>query len=205
MTFLKSALFATVSLVALPVFAQNAAPQPAEEATTGFSDIIVTARKTEEKLQDVPLTIKALTGTDLQDRGIASVSELSQYTPGLTYSPDFGRTGERPVIRGISALRQEAPQPVSIFVNGVFVRDAALGLVLDDAERVEVIKGPQSALYGRSTYAGAINYITTKPGNKLAGKMSVTIGGRRRAHDFGRRDAADRSGCALGPGPRAAL
>ena len=177
MTFLKPALFATVALIALPVFAQNAVPQPAEEATTGFSDIIVTARKTEEKLQDVPLTIKALTGTDLQDRGIASVSELSQYTPGLTYSPDFGRTGERPVIRGISALRQEAPQPVSIFVNGVFVRDAALGLVLDDAERVEVIKGPQSALYGRSTYAGAINYITTKPGNELTGKMSVTIAG----------------------------
>jgi iron complex outermembrane recepter protein len=176
MSPMKPILLATAALVAQPVMAQNTSAVPAAD-TTGFGDIVVTARKTEEKLQDVPLTIKALSGQDLADRGIASVSELSQYTPGLTYSPDFGRTGERPVIRGISALRSEAPQPVSIFVNGVFVRDAALGLVLDDAERVEVIKGPQSALYGRSTYAGAINYITVKPGNEAKGKLSATISG----------------------------
>ena len=172
---LKSILLATTMVMAVPSFAQTApAPEPEGD---GFADIIVTARKTEEKLQEVPLSIKALTGQDIQDRGIASVAELSQYTPGLTYSPDFGRTSERPVIRGISALRPEAPQPVSVFVNGVFVRDAALGLVLDDAERVEVIKGPQSALYGRSTYAGAINYITVKPGNDFKGKISATIAG----------------------------
>ncbi len=179
-SFFRGTSLAAIAAAALAASAsaQTAAPAPADDnATTGFTDIVVTARKTEEKLQDVPLTIKALTGQDLQDRGIGSVSELSQFTPGLTYSPDFGRTGERPVIRGISALRSEAPQPVSIFVNGVFVRDAALGLVLDDAERVEVIKGPQSALYGRSTYAGAINYITVKPGNELAAKFSATVAG----------------------------
>jgi iron complex outermembrane recepter protein len=171
------ALAATGVTMPTMVAAQST-PAAGEAANTGFGDIVVTARKTEEKLQDVPLTIKALTGQDLQDRGIASVAELSQFTPGLTYSPDFGRSSERPVIRGISALRPEAPQPVSIFVNGVFVRDAALGLVLDDAERVEVIKGPQSALYGRSTYAGAINYITVKPGNEVKGKISATIAGQ---------------------------
>ena len=178
MSSMKPLLLVTAALMAQPAFAQSQPAAPAASDDTGFGDIIVTARKTEEKLQEVPLTIKALTGQDLQDRGIASVSELSLYTPGLSYSPDFGRTSERPVIRGISALRPEAPQPVSVFVNGVFVRDAALGLVLDDAERVEVIKGPQSALYGRSTYAGAINYITVKPGNEVKGKVSVTIAGQ---------------------------
>ena len=178
MPSMKTLLLVTVVLTAQPAFAQSQPAAPAASDTAGFGDIIVTARKTSEKLQDVPLTIKALTGQELQDRGIGSVSELSQFTPGLTYSPDFGRSGERPVIRGISALRPEAPQPVSVFINGVFVRDAALGLVLDDAERVEVIKGPQSALYGRSTYAGAINYITVKPGNEVTGKLSVTLAGQ---------------------------
>ena len=141
-----------------------------------LQEIVVTARRVGERLQDVPLSIRALGAAELESKGIANISELSTYTPGLSYSPDFGRTAERPVIRGISALRPEAPQPVSVFVNGVFVRDGALGLLLDDAARVEVIKGPQSALYGRSTYAGAINYITTRPGNELEGKVTATAG-----------------------------
>ena len=175
MTSIKPLLLATAVLGVQPVFAQTKAETQTATESAGFSDIVVTARKTEEKLQDVPLTIKALTGQDLQDRGITSVAELSTFTPGLSYSPDFGRTSERPVIRGISALRPEAPQPVSIFVNGVFVRDAALALNLDDAERVEIIKGPQSALYGRSTYAGAINYITNKPRDEWSGKVQSTV------------------------------
>jgi iron complex outermembrane recepter protein len=160
-----------------PVPAPTAAAKAAASAAASpeaVEQIVVTARRIGELLQDVPLSIRALTGKDLAERGISSISDLSQFTPGLTYSPDFGRTAERPVIRGISALRQEAPQPVSVFIDGVFVRDAALGLAIDDAERVEVIKGPQSALYGRSTYAGAINYITVKPGNELKGKISLT-------------------------------
>lgn len=149
--------------------------------STALIEVHVTARKTGERLQDVPLSIRALTDKDLEARGISSLSDLSLFTPGLSYSADYGRTQERPVIRGISALRPEAPQPVSVFVNGVFVRDAALGLLLDDAKRIEVIKGPQSALYGRSTYAGAINYISEEPGNEVAGKLSVTVasGGER--------------------------
>jgi iron complex outermembrane recepter protein len=134
----------------------------------------VTARRVDERIIDVPLTIKALTGRELKDRGIESISQLALYTPGLSYSQDFGRTAERPVIRGISALRQEAPQPVSVFVNGLYMRDGVLGLMLDDAQRVEIIKGPQSALYGRSTYMGAINYITVKPGNELKGTVNFT-------------------------------
>jgi iron complex outermembrane recepter protein len=157
----------TSSATAKAAASATATPEAVEQ-------IVVTARRVGELLQDVPLSIRALTGKDLAERGISSISDLSQYTPGLTYSPDFGRTAERPVIRGISALRQEAPQPVSIFIDGVFVRDAALGLAIDDAQRVEVIKGPQSALYGRSTYAGAINYITVKPGNDVSGKVSLT-------------------------------
>ena len=179
MTSTKAMLLAATAVVLI----QGVAHAQTVAATTvadgnSLEDIIVTARKVSERIQDVPLSIQALSGTDVRDRQIRSIAELSQYTPGLTYSPDFGRTQERPVIRGISALRPEAPQPVSVFVNGVFVRDATLGLNLDDAARIEVIKGPQSALYGRSTYAGAINYATVHPGNELAGRAEVTIAGQ---------------------------
>ena len=151
------------------------APTAAAEEPASLGQIVVTARRVAELLQDVPLTITALTGRDMQERGVGSIAELSLYTPGLSYSPDYGRTQERPVIRGISAIRPEAPQPVSVFIDGVFVRDAALGLAIDDAQRVEVIKGPQSALYGRATYAGAINYITIKPGDSFRANASVTM------------------------------
>lgn len=167
------------------VHAQERSASATVEAPSALQEVIVTARKVGERLQDVPLSIRAMTDKDLTERGITSLSDLSLFTPGLSYSADYGRTAERPVIRGVSALRPEAPQPVSVFVNGVFVRDAALGLLLDDARRIEVIKGPQSALYGRSTYAGAINYITEQPGQEKAGKLSVTIAGDGERSVFG--------------------
>ncbi len=191
MSTLKPLLLTSAILAALPVLAQTAksegasaaaspAASPADEKEAAapvneLGRIVVTARRIGERLQDVPLTITALSGRDLEDRGIKSVSDLSLLTPGLSYTPDFGRSGERPVVRGISVTRNDAPQPVSIFIDGVYVRDGALSLGLDDAQRVEVIKGPQSALYGRSTYAGAINYVTTKPGDHFAGKVGVTV------------------------------
>lgn len=177
----KPLLLIAAILAAYPAVAQTTpassgagAKTAGSEPTQAIESVIVTARRIGERLQDVPLSIVALTAKDLEDRGIASITDLSLFTPGLSYSPDFGRTAERPVIRGISALRNEAPQPVSVFIDGIFVRDAALGLAIDDAQHVEVIKGPQSALYGRSTYAGAINYITKKPNNTLGGKVSIT-------------------------------
>jgi len=193
--FLKKRLTPIMlAILALPAGAQTstdsaAAAAPAAGAAPSdrveLSQVIVTARKTGERLQDVPLSISAFTEKDLEARGINTLSDLSLFTPGLSYSADYGRVQERPVIRGISALRPEAPQPVSVFVNGVFVRDAALGLLLDDARRIEVIKGPQSALYGRSTYAGAINYISEEPGDDVAGKLSATVAGAGERSVFG--------------------
>jgi outer membrane receptor protein involved in Fe transport len=176
----RSVLCTLAALLAAQADAQAPAPAPKPEGekstTEEVQTVVVTARRIEERLIDVPLTIRALTAGELQDRGITSISELAQFTPGLSYSTDFGRTAERPVVRGISALRPEAPQPVSVFVDGLYMRDGVLGLMLDDATQVEVIKGPQSALYGRSTYAGAINYITVKPGNEFKGTAQIGAG-----------------------------
>ena len=95
-----------------------------------------------------------MTGKDLEERGVSSIADLSLMTPGVSYSPDFGRSAERPVVRGISVTRQDAPQPVSIFIDGVYVRDGALSMGIEDAQRIEVMKGPQSALYGRNAFNG---------------------------------------------------
>ena len=192
---MKPLLLSAVALAASQTLAQTAPVSDLTPAPAAASDksraggealeVMVTARRVGERLIDVPLTIRVLSGQDLQERAITSISELALFTPGLSYSPDFGRTAERPVIRGISALRQEAPQPVSVFVDGIYMRDGVLGLILDDAQRVEIIKGPQSALYGRSTYAGAINYITPRPGPELAGKVSLSAAQHGEVTAFG--------------------
>lgn len=80
------------------------------------------------------------------------------------------------MIRGISNGRPETPQPVGLFIDGVFIRTGIISSILDNVERVEVLKGPQSALYGRSTYGGVINYITKKPTEELSGNLTASVG-----------------------------
>ncbi len=159
-----------------PAASASAPPKAASaDQAPAIDSIIVTSRRIAERLQEVPLSVVALTGKDLEEHGVNSLVDLSLLTPGMSYSTDFGRGGERPVVRGISVTKLDAPQPVSVFIDGVYVRDGVLSLALDDAQRIEVIKGPQSALYGRATYAGAINYVTVKPGNVLSGKVTATV------------------------------
>lgn len=187
----KPLLLITALIAAYPAFAQTTSTATATEseaktapakvagaeadAPPALTSVIVTSRRIAERLQDVPLSVVALTGKDIEERGVTSLVDLSTLTPGLSYSSDFGRSGERPTVRGISVSRLDAPQPVSVFIDGVYVRDGVLALGLDDAQRIEVIKGPQSALYGRATYAGAINYVTVNPGNVLQGKVNSTV------------------------------
>ena len=111
---MKPLLLSAVALAACQTLAQTASvtdltPAPAAASDKSKSggealEVMVTARRVGERLIDVPLTIRVLSGQDLQERAITSISELALFTPGLSYSPDFGRTAERPVIRGISAL-----------------------------------------------------------------------------------------------------
>ena len=153
---------------------------PAEEAESNDDGIIiVTARKREENLQDVPLTISVTSAETIEKAKLFNVSDLAAQTPGFSYRQGFGRTGGgggasvRPSIRGMSSV-VGAPN-AAFFVDGVFVSDNIASYQLDNLERVEVIKGPQSALFGRQTFSGAVNYVTRKPSNDFTGKVKVTV------------------------------
>jgi outer membrane receptor protein involved in Fe transport len=144
----------------------------AQEGAAALEEVIVTARKREEALSDVPLSISAFDADFIENSGVNGIFELAQFTPGLSYRQSYGRTFDRPAIRGQSIVLGE--NTVGLFVDGVFVQGSLSSTPLDNIERVEVIRGPQAALFGRATLAGAINYVTRKPGNVWTGKVSGT-------------------------------
>ena len=160
-----------MSAYAMPTSAQDVSGD--EEAESRQQTIVITGRKKAETLLEAPISVSAFSAETLQDFGALSARDVADLTPGLQINGDFGRTGERPVIRGISNLRAETPQPVGLFIDGVYVRSGLISEILDNVERVEVLKGPQGALYGRSTYGGVINYISKTP-DQFEADLSAT-------------------------------
>jgi len=141
-----------------------------------LEEIVVTARKRSESLNEVPLAITAFSAADIKEAGMLDIRDIANLTPGMTYGSELGRTSERPTIRGMSNTSTSIEQPVAVFIDGVYQTGSVLGTSLSSLERVEVVKGPQSALYGRATFGGAINYITKRPGNEIEGDVSVSLG-----------------------------
>jgi iron complex outermembrane receptor protein len=176
---IRSALLAGAGFAALVTgVAPVAAQEQQAQRGVGIEEIVVTARKREEKLQDVPLSISAFTETELQRRNIEGLNDVARFTPSLSFE-DFNGTNESPVIRGQTQTRINNPvQNVATFMDGIYLQRAYMTDVgLLEMERVEVVKGPQSALYGRDSFAGAINYITKKPNfEKFEGNASITVG-----------------------------
>lgn len=177
-----------LSSTALALFAQPAFAQDAETDSTGQADtqskrseIIVTARKREETLTEAPLSIIALSGEDLADNNISSFSDLSNYAPGVNVNGNYSGRNDRSqqaiVIRGVSPSNPLA-QTASLFIDGVPVGSATALNSVGDPARVEIIKGPQSAVFGRATFSGAINIVTKTPSDYLSGSVEGMIGTR---------------------------
>lgn len=176
MKLIKNKITLAISFALISsAYSVQAQEDQSEGATDeGYEKIVITGRKKEEFLQETPLSITAFSSEDIEDSGLIDARDIADLTPGLQINGDFGRTAERPVIRGISNIRPETPQPVGLFIDGVFIRTGVISSILDNVQRVEILKGPQSALYGRSTYGGVINYITKKPTDELSGNFSAT-------------------------------
>lgn len=154
--------------------AQTDADTGVAEDRAVLTEIVVTARKSEENLQTVPLSISAFTARDIESAGYNSITDLAAMTPGFSFREGFGRQADRPVIRGMSNIQGDPN--ASFFIDGIYVSGPISGYSLDNLERVEVIRGPQSALFGRRTFSGAINYITKAPTDEYAFDIKQMIG-----------------------------
>ncbi|MDE2686210.1 MAG: TonB-dependent receptor [Gammaproteobacteria bacterium] len=170
----KTALIASIAGASLIAISYPAPPAFAQEL--GLEEIVVTARKREENLQDLPLTVTALTNEDIYERGVTSILDLADYTPGF-YTETVGRRDSNPYFRGLVVNTSVVDrQNSSVFVDGYFVLGTAATFGFNNIERVEVLKGPQSALFGRATFGGAVNYITKSPGDELAIDADIDLG-----------------------------
>lgn len=167
-------LFGATALAA--IWASPVGVAHAQEGAEASDEIVVTARRREESLQSVPLSINAFTAQTIENAGIENIEDIALMTPGFTFAPLFGGGAATPTIRGQSTTIGEPN--VGFFIDGVYVSsrammDATLG---DDVARVEVVKGPQSALYGRNTFGGAVNIITRAPSDDFEGRLEASYG-----------------------------
>jgi len=172
------ALFASAAFAGLTGQVSFAQDKPQGDSA-GLQEVVVTARKKEESLQDVPVAVTALTAENISERQINSIDDVAKFAPGLVFSKAFGRATERPVVRGLgSVLAGTAPgleSGTAYFIDNVYYPGDISSLDLGTLERVEVIRGPQSALYGRNTYAGAVNFITRDPSSELQSFLKGNI------------------------------
>jgi iron complex outermembrane recepter protein len=170
--WLAISVFAVGSTSAGAVLAQ-------EEASMALEEVLVTARKRLESLQDIPVSATAFNSGTIEARDLRSLDDLAGSTTGLVYE-NYSTSGlsAAPIIRGMSqAFTTAREQNTSVFLDGVYLqRQSMLNPGLIEMERVEVLKGPQSALYGRNAFAGAINYITKKPTEEFSGHAAGTYG-----------------------------
>jgi iron complex outermembrane receptor protein len=176
------------SLLLLAFCAPGGAMAQASQAGAGrldtmLEEIIVTARKREESLQDAPISISAFTGDQLELRGISDIDQLQNISPNLTFidSSTFiaGSNSATVFLRGIGqADFAPTTEPgVGIYVDGVYF-GRTVGSVLNttDFERVEVLRGPQGTLFGRNTIGGAVSITSVKPHEEFEAKAEATVG-----------------------------
>ena len=172
-----SSVLVTV-LAAAPSYGQGDAS--AADSGLVLEEVTVTARKTEERLLDAPLSITAFSSDDIEKKGFTNLEDVARSAPGVQYSQQGGQIPGRFTsairFRGMN-VNSDSPslQLGSLFLDGVYVLGGTQSIPYDDVERIEVIKGPQSATYGRSTFGGAINYITRTPSmTEYSGRLNAS-------------------------------
>jgi len=144
--------------------------------TNQLDTLTVTAQKTEENIQDVPISMSVFDEFTLEDRNIDEVIDIAKYTPGLDII-GYSTLKYSPSIRGMFADHSNFSSVAGLYIDGI-PNTSGMGFdaSLMDIERVEVLKGPQGTLYGKNTEVGVINVITKKPNNETKGKIKATIG-----------------------------
>lgn len=156
----------------------HAQSSPAAESRreVGIEEVVVTAQRREESLQDVPVAITALSAAALGQQGVTTTQGLDQMTPGLVSTTSAG-VPQR-YIRGVGGqLTALNEQPVAVYVNGMYVASSSGSLFsFNNIERVEVLKGPQGTLFGRNATGGVVQVITKAPSQESAFDVSASYG-----------------------------
>ncbi|MEL7029610.1 MAG: TonB-dependent receptor, partial [Pseudomonadota bacterium] len=186
---LRKVMLATTAIVCV---AAPVAAQEAEEAGVYADQIIVTARKREETLQSVPVSVTAFTGAGLENRGISNLRGINNFTPNLELTsarPDAGPSAASIYIRGVGQSDFLFPNDpgVGLYVDDVYLARTIGGMLsLVDVERVEVLRGPQGTLYGKNTIGGAVKVVTKRPElNEFSGRIKATAGSFNRLDAIG--------------------
>jgi iron complex outermembrane receptor protein len=183
---LRAGIAAAGLVVAMPAFAQEAdaaADAGADAASSGIEDIVVTARKRAESVQDVPVAITAMSGDQMVDRSVKDITDIAASTPSF-----FAQTSSAdPAALLVSMRGQSATDalmtldsPVGVYVDGVYLpRSIGLRAAMVDIERVEVLRGPQGTLFGKNTTGGAVSITTRQPDLlETGGFVSMILGER---------------------------
>lgn len=181
----RSIAMTSVAALSAAFISPGVGVTPAVAQQLALEEIVVTARKRAESIQDIPISITAFTATDMDKRGIVSMGDIALNTPGFNFE-NFGNSGATaPVIRGATQVAGSIEQNVSFFYDGIYLpRNYVTDLGFGNIERVEVVKGPQSSRYGRNAFMGAVNYISKKPTEELMVEGQLTAG------SFGRFDGS---------------
>ena len=176
MKALRLATLLASTAMAMPAIAQGSAT----EDTGGIGDIVVTAQKRAENVQDVPLAISAVSSEYLEARDISSIDRLGSIAPNVKIErAPSNKTISQIAIRGSVTINPAVTwEPaVGLYLDGVYIAKAQ-GSIFDvaDLERVEVLRGPQGTLYGRNALAGAVNLVTKKPTGEAGGSAEISYG-----------------------------
>ncbi|HWU01734.1 MAG TPA: TonB-dependent receptor plug domain-containing protein, partial [Novosphingobium sp.] len=187
---MKALAVSSVSAAAILVMMGAAAPALAAEAPAPAAApadagepgaIVVTARKRSEDILKVPVTVTAMTGAALEQRGVVSMQDVASSTPGVNInnssSGHADRSFQQVVLRGFTPSSTLATT-TSLFIDGTPVSSPSAFTAISDPERVEILKGPQSAYFGRNTFAGAINVVTRAPSDSWQGSVTGMVGTR---------------------------
>ena len=175
--WMLSASFMGLSAVAAPALAQDTAGVAAAADADDGGGIIVTARRQNERLQDVPASVAVLTAAALERTGAATAEDFVQLTPGVTIVTGTAETGDTQInIRGMNGAR-DAESSVALVIDGILKTNTAqLNQDQGTLRQVEILKGPQGAIYGRNAAAGAIVIQTIKPSDRLTGGIKASYG-----------------------------
>ena len=173
-----SAATALVTIMGFAVVPAQAQDSSETSDSVGIGDIVVTAQKRSENIQDVPIAISAVGSEYLESRGVDSIDKLGAIAPNVKIErAPSSKTISQISIRGSVTINPAITwEPaVGLYLDGVYIAKAQGSLFdIADLERVEILRGPQGTLYGRNALAGAVNLVTKKPSGELGGLAEIT-------------------------------